>query len=200
MHDASVSRSGQRQGFSLVEVVVALTITVALATAASVAVAGSIRASRERNAFERYHLDLLALRKRARDENVILRICAPPCGRAVTLGFNDNTTSFVEEVLHCSPATGHVPPRFKTTTYGERIIPTPNTSADGVCLYPDGHITSFNGGFNAGFTGFSLTSPTFSSSILVDPATGVITGATGPFPLPFVDNLADRSTHGLPLP
>jgi prepilin-type N-terminal cleavage/methylation domain-containing protein len=192
----------RRRAFSLLEITVVVSISAVVAGVALAAVSTSVRRSAAATAFERFHLDLLALRKRARDTQVILRLCAAPlCARATPLGVDGNAL-IVEEVSACSPATPFAPPRFTTLRYGNDAVAIPDGSADGVCLFPDGHLTGFNGASLVGvWNGITLTTPPFSTRIEMDPASGAILGATGPFsPLPFVDNLADRSLHGAPVP
>lgn len=161
-----------------------------------------IRRSRATTAFERFHRDLLALRKRAHDDTVILRVCpAPVCARSAPLGVT-SPALIVEQVSSCAPATPAVQARFTVLSYGNDVFAAPDGSADGVCVFPDGHITGFDGSTLTppSWTGFAMRLGAFSTRILVDPATGVILGANGDFALPFVDNLADRSVHGAPAP
>jgi hypothetical protein len=190
------------RAFTLVEIAVVVAVTVVLAALAVNAVAQSLQQSSAQAAFERFHLDILELRRRAVSERVVLRVCADPCARAVVLGVPAGAL-LVEEIPTCAAGAALAPPRFRVLDYGVGAQAFPDGSADGVCVHVDGHVTGFDG---LGLTrptwnGFTLRTNTFTTRLDIEPTTGDVLGATGAFaPLPFADNLADRSQHGAPLP
>ncbi len=195
-------RRSRHPAFTLVEIAVVIAVTVVLAALAVNAVAGSIERSSGQAAFERFHLDLLDLRRRAATERVVVMVCAFPCARAAVLGVPAGAM-LVEEIPVCRAGAALVPPRFRVLDYGVGAFAGPDGSADGVCVHPDGHVTGFDGSPLARpfWNGFQLQTPKFTTRIDVEPTTGALLGATGSFaPLPFADTLADRSQHGASLP
>jgi prepilin-type N-terminal cleavage/methylation domain-containing protein len=199
-----------RRGFSLLEVMVVVAVSAVLAAVAMSAVSTSVQRSRTKTAFEQFHVDVVALRRKARAEGITLRLCtAPACSRALALGVPDNGM-LIEEVSSCAPATSFLPPRFRVLRYAGNTSAVPDGSADGVCLFPDGHFTDASGvpldpGTWLGIHFYANMPPSSPdarvTTLVIDPATGALIDAQGAYaPLPFVDNLADRSAHGAPLP